>query len=303
MKLSIIIVNYKTPLLLKNCLSKLKFSLEYSGLFNESETIVIDNATDPKEIDPVKNLFPWIKIIGNKYNKGFAAANNQGIKMSQGKFILLLNTDTEVEQNTSGELLEILEKEPLTAVAGCKLINKDGTIQPSMGYFPSLIKVLLWMSFFDDIPILTSLIKPYHVETQKYYSRHHEVDWVSGACFIIKKEAVLQAGFIDENIFMYGEEVEWCYRIKKKGFRVIYTPLTSVLHLKGASGKGNISGIAEEFSGLIFFYKKHYPGWQGILLRILLITGALLRMMIFGIITGNPAKVKLYAEAVKMVRR
>ena len=303
MKLSIIIVNYKTPLLLKNCLKKLKFSLEYSGLFNDSETIVIDNATDPIEIDPVKNLFPWIRIIYNKNNKGFAAANNQGIKSSQGKYILLLNTDAEIAENTIGKLLEILEKEPLVAVAGCKLINKDGSIQPSIGYFPNLIKVLLWMSFLDDIPILTSMIKPYHVDNQKYYSSHHEVDWVSGACFIIKKEAILQAGLIDENIFMYGEEVEWCYRIKKKGFRVIYTPQTSVLHLKGASGKGKISGIAEEFSGLLFFYKKHYPIWQGILLQILLITGALLRIMIFGIITGSPAKVKLYAEAVKMVRR
>ncbi len=303
MKLSIIIVNYKTPFLLKNCLMKLKFSLEYSRLFNESETIVIDNATDSKEIDPVKNLFPWIKIISNKNNIGFAAANNQGIKLSRGKYILLLNTDAEVAKNTAGILLGILEKEPLAAVAGCKLINEDGSIQPSIGFFPNLIKVLLWMSFLDDISILTSLIKPYHVDNKKYYSLSHEVDWVSGACFMLKKEAILQAGLLDENIFMYGEEVEWCYRIKKKGFRVIYTPLTSVLHLKGASGKGKISGIAEEFSGLLFFYKKHYPIWQGILLRILLITGALLRIMIFGIITGSPAKVKLYAEAVKMVRR
>lgn len=303
MKLSIIIVNYKTPHLLKICLQKLQFSLEYSGLFNDSETIVIDNATDPKEIDPVRNLFSWVKITCNNNNIGFAAANNQGIKLSRGKYILLLNTDAEVAENTTGKLLEILEKEPLAAVAGCKLINKDGSIQPSIGYFPTLIKAFLWMSFLDDIPILTALIKPYHADNIKYYSSYHEVDWVSGACFILKKEAILQAGLIDENIFMYGEEVEWCYRIKNKGFKVIYTPQTSVLHLKGGSGKGKISGIAEEFSGLIYFYKKHYPVWQGILLRILLITGALLRMMIFGIISRNPAKVKLYAEAVKMVRR
>lgn len=303
MKLSIIIVNYQTPHLLKNCLSKLKFSLEYSGLFNESETIVIDNATDPKEIVPVKNLFPWIKIICNKNNIGFAAANNQGIKASQGEYILLLNTDTEISDNTIEKLLEIFAKDQVIGVAGCKLLNKDGTLQPSIGYFPSIIKVFFWMSFVDDIPILTSVIKPYHLENKNYYDFLLEVDWVSGACFMVKKNVILEAGLLEENIFMYGEEVEWCYRIKKRGFKVFYTPKTSVLHLKGASGKGKLSGIAEEFSGLIFFYKKHYPKWQRILLRIFLTTGALLRMVIFGIITGNSSKVKLYAEAVKMVRR
>lgn len=303
MKLSIIIVNYKTPQLLKNCLVKLISSLEFSKSFADSETYVIDNATDPKNIDPVKNIFPWIKIIYNKNNVGFAAANNQGIKLSRGKYILLLNTDTEIANNTIPKLLEILEKDPLAAVAGCKLINKDGTIQPSIGYFPNLIKVLLWMSFIDDIPFLTSLIKPYHVEDENYYKQIHEVDWVSGACFMVTKKAILEAGLLEDNIFMYGEEVEWCYRIKNKDFKVFYTPETSVLHLKGASGMGEISGIADEFSGLLFFYKKHYSVWQGIALRILLISGALLRMLIFGIITRNPAKVKLYAEAVKMVRR
>lgn len=303
MKLSIIIVNYKTPQLLKNCLIKLKSSLEFAKSFDDSETYVIDNETDPINIDPVKNLFPWIKIIYNKTNPGFAAANNQGIKLSGGKYILLLNTDTEVARNTIEKLLEILDKDPLAAVAGCRLINKDGTLQPSIGYFPTLLKILLWMSFLDDISILTSLIKPYHVDNQKYYSLYHEVDWVSGACFILKREAILQAGLLEEKIFMYGEEVEWCYRIKHYGFKVVYTPQTSVLHLKGASGMGITSGIAEEFSSLIFFYKKHYPVWQGILLRTFLTAGALLRILIFGIITGNPAKVKLYAEAVKMVRR
>ena len=159
------------------------------------------------------------------------------------------------------------------------------------------------MSFIDDIPFLTSLIKPYHVEDENYYKQIHEVDWVSGACFMVTKKAILEAGLLEDNIFMYGEEVEWCYRIKNKDFKVFYTPETSVLHLKGASGMGEISGIADEFSGLLFFYKKHYSVWQGIALRILLISGALLRMLIFGIITRNPAKVKLYAEAVKMVRR
>lgn len=303
MKLSILIVNYQTPHLLRNCLEKLKLSLEFSNLFGDSETIVIDNSIDPKDIDSVEKAHPWIKIIRNNSNKGFATANNQGIKLSQGEYILLLNTDTEVSDNTIEKLLEIFAKDQMIGVAGCKLINKDGTVQPSIGYFPSLIKVFFWMSFLDDIPILTSVIKPYHLENSKYYDLLLEVDWVSGACFMVKKNAILEAGFIDENIFMYGEEVEWCYRIKKKGLKVFYTPQTSVFHLKGASGKGKLSGIAEEFSGLIYFYRKHYPKWQGILLRLLLTTGALLRMVFFGIIIRNPSKVKLYAEAIKVARR
>jgi len=303
MKLSIIVVSYNTSLLLQNCLQKILRAITFGGLEDQTEIIVIDNASTDDSCKVIKDKFPHVLLIANKENLGFAKANNQGIKKARGKFILLLNSDTEVKIESLSLMLGKLEKNREIGVLGPKLVNPDDSLQQSVGYFPSLLKVFFWISFIDDLPILSFLLKPYHMKDKDFYKKEQEVDWISGACVMVRSEAIGRAGFLDEEIFMYGEEVEWCYRIKGEGFKVLYMPKAVVTHVKGGSGIGGNAGIVEEFASIIYFYKKHKKNWKLFLLKLFLMFVALFRLILFGIIGANSIKAKLYAKAILLSRR
>lgn len=129
------------------------------------------------------------------------------------------------------------------------------------------------------------------------------MDWVTGACMLVRKEAIKKAGMLDEELFMYGEEVEWCYRIKRADFEVQYFPEAKVFHHKGKSSKADKNaGIIDEFLAILYFFKKHKPLWQQYLVKLILKFGALLRIILFGIIVKNSQKEGFYAKAYKMVR-
>ncbi len=302
MELSIIIVNFNTSDLLRKCLNKVYKSLSFSKIEKTSEVIVVDNASSDGSVSMTEKNFPKVIIVKNKHNSGFAKANNQGIKQATGKYILLLNSDTEIEKDAVIKLLETIKADDDKGVVGGKLINIDGTIQPSAGYFPHPAKVFSWMFFLDDIPLLRKVLKPYHAEEKSFYEKERSVDWVTGACFLIKKEIIKKAGLFDENIFMYGEEMEWCYRIKNAGFKIVFAPTAKLIHHKGASTAVGTGGILEEFKTILYFYKKHKPAWQYPLVCLFLKCGSLLRLAVFGIIGRYPARLTLYAKAFKLVR-
>lgn len=300
MKLSIVIISYNTRRLLEKCLVSIYNFLSQSKF--KYEVIVVDNASSDSSQVMVKSKFPQVTLIENKKNLGFAIANNQGIKMAKGEYILLLNSDTEVKENAIEVLVKEAGKDKNIGVVGPKLVNPDGSYQPSVGYFPTIFKIALWMMFIDDIPIISKIIKPYHAERSSFYKKRQDVDWVSGACMLVKARALKKSGLFDEKIFMYGDEVELCFRIKESGYLILYTPEGAILHHKGASGEGKHAGVLEEFKFLYFFYKKYYPIWQFYLLRFLLYFGALLRWLLFGIILRQKRRAYLYAKFLKMVR-
>ncbi len=304
MKISVIIVNFNTCGLLEKCLTSVYQSIVAGGLAKSAEVIVVDNASRDASSQMVEKKFPQVRLIKNKKNLGFAAGNNQGIKSAKGDYYLLLNSDTIIQKDSLKLLLEEIEKNASLGVIGCKLLNKDNTIQPSAGFFPDLTRVFLWMTFLDDLLSRFVTIRSYHVEDRNFYSKIQEVDWVTGACFLVSRKAVEKAGLLDEKIFMYGEEVEWCYRIKMAGFRVEYFPQASIYHYKGqSSAKSEDAGIDQEYLAVIYFYKKHQSSWKLPLVRLLLASGALLRLAIFGIIRKYPGRNTAYAKALKMVGR
>lgn len=301
MIITVIIVNYNTKSLVINCLKSLFTSLKKYSDKSEYEVIVVDNGSSDNSVEEVKKYYPEVKLIINSDNLGFARANNQGIKIARGKYILLLNSDTEVDYDTLYNLYKYIDENDQVGVVGNKLVGRDGQIQPSAGFFPSLGKVFFWMTFIDDLPYLNKLIKPYHIETKSFYKSSKFVDWVTAACMMVRKEAINKAGLLDEKIFMYGEEMEWCYRIKKAGYVIVYNSGSETLHLKGASGSGDDAGIIEEFKALNYFYIKHKPFWHQLILRGLLRFGALLRLVLFGIIGKYPKRIILYAKAYHLV--
>jgi GT2 family glycosyltransferase len=298
--LSIIIVSFNTKDLTLRCIRAAQRSIDALTVKGKKEIIVVDNASHDGSVALIRRVCPDIKLLINLKNKGFAVANNRAIRIAKGKYYLLLNSDAFLQANALSRMLQSLEEDSSIGVVGPKLLNSDGTLQQSSGFAPTLWRVAAWMMFLDDIPILSSFMRPYHAGNPSFYGADHDVDWVTGACLLVRGVAISQAGLMDEGIFMYGEEIEWQCRLRKAGWRVKYIQDASVVHKKGSSGEGDVSGIVEEFTSLRHFYARHYPGWQEFALRIFLWFGALLRIVVFGIIGRYPARVRLYAKALTL---
>jgi len=300
--LSIVIVNYNTRLLVKKCI---KSVIKNTQDINY-EILVIDNGSidgSQKTLDGLEKRYKNIKLVKNKKNLGFAAANNQGMKLAEGDFVLLLNSDTIISDNAIGKMADWMKNKPEVGISSCMLKDANGDIQGTGGYFPELMRVFSWM-IIQDIPFVDAVIKPFHpvksksiFKGYKFYEKERELDWITGAFFMIRKEVISDIGYFDEGFFMYVEEVDYCYRAKNKGWKVYYTPLWEITHFGGASGD-SWSFVIPEFEGIKMFYKKHYPKWQFPVLRILLKTGALWRMCLFGILKGKGG-FQAYAKAYK----
>jgi GT2 family glycosyltransferase len=297
--LSIIIISFNTENILLACLDSIIKNTKRISY----EIIVVDNASTDGSVDAIRKYKKKtnLRLITNKDNLGFGKANNQGIKESKAKYILLLNSDCLVQKKAIEDTLYWMDKHPSVGVASCALVNHDGSLQGTGGYFPTLIRVFSWMTI-QDLPFVDKFIKPFHPMKSKsyhtgdnFYRTEKELDWVTGAFFLMRKSIVKEVGYFDRDYFMYMEEVDYCFRIKNKGWKIYYLPTPSVIHLGGASG---VSGenIVQEYQGVKLFYEKHYPSWQYPLLRILLKVGAFLRIFLFGLLEGK-SSAKVYAKA------
>jgi GT2 family glycosyltransferase len=228
MNLSIIIVNYKTPELLKNCLTSV-----YGHTRDiEFEVIVVDNFSQDNSETIVKEYFPKVRWIQMDYNAGFARANNEGIRNSEGDIVLLLNSDTVVTDNAIGNCCSIF-KTSLNVACGVQLLNADGSPQISGNYFMrgglnNLLPLPYTGQFLKSLATLFKVKKPHVSEART----EEEVDWINGAYLMVKKSVIKTAGMLDEDFFLYAEEAEWCYRIKKFGRLVIYGQFR-IIHLQG----------------------------------------------------------------------
>lgn len=299
--LSIIIVNFNTKDLVKNCIESI---VRYTKKI-KYEIIVVDNTSIDGSVDVVKKLSEKlpIKLIKNKKNLGFGVANNQGIKKARGRFVLLLNSDTVLGDDVLDETTLWLQEHPDVGVISCALKGKNGKLQCAGGYFPTLFRVFSWMFFLDDIPLISSIIKSFHPihsnpSCYKGTLQEQERDWVAGTFFLARKKVFDQVGYFDRDYFMYTEDVDLCYRIRKAGWKVYYLPHWSIKHIGGASGK-SWSHVIPEYKGVKLFYRKHYPKWQFPFLRIFLKIGSFGRFVLFGIIKGKEAA-RIYAKAFKM---
>ena len=296
MDLSVIIVNWNTKKLLENCLSSiLKFT---KGL--SFEVIVIDNDSSDGSQAMLKKKFPQVKLILNNQNLGFSKANNQGIKKAKGQYIFLLNSDTYLVENSFKKLLTNIKSRSKLGVIAPQLLNENQTIQQSAGYFPHLPQIFFWMSFLDDLPI-GMLFKPYHIDHDSFYKNGQQIDWVTAAALMIPKKVIDEIGLLDPQIFMYGEEIEWCYRIKKAGYKIYFSPITKIIHIgRGSHKKIPTQAFIGEYKSLIYFYKKYKSKFALQILKLLLKIGALARVIIFGVL-GRKKLAKSYVEAFKVV--
>jgi len=304
--LSIIIVNWNTKDLIKQCLDSIQQKDKRLDLSEKiinpdnsesvpTEIIVVDNGSTDSSVSYLKTQakkIPGLKLILNKNNTGFAKANNQGIKKARGEFILLLNSDTIIPEAAISQTLFWLANHPEAAVCGCKLLNSDGSPQASYGTFPDLITTFIML-------FLEKLFGSKRVRTSG--DKISSVDWLMGAFILSRKWVFDEIGRLDENIFMYMEEVEWFYRLRQAGLLAFFYPNAKIIHLGGGSSKtGRVDPIINIYKGLIYFYKKHKPKWQLLVLKLMLKTKALLSLFI-GKVFNNDYLIKTYEQANKLV--
>ena len=281
--LSIVILSFNTCEVTLKCLECV-----YKLRGVDLEVIVVDNASTDGSVYEIKKRYKDIGILRNKNNVGFARGNNQGMKIAKGDKFLLLNSDCFLEKDT-------LSKMPDVDVVGCKLLNEDGSVQPSWGYFPTLRRIIQLMLFVDNFPVIRKFIDSIHVRDVSRYEKTQEVDWVTGAFVMLKREVFEKVGGIDEKYFMYGEEMEWMYRIKKAGYKVWYSPAASATHLLGASSKNRAPAVTGEMKGWIYWFAKHNPLWQQKVLPWIILGGSFLRMAL------KPSLSKYYSRAISEI--
>lgn len=262
-KLSVIILNYNTAGLLKSCLAAVLASTGFEG--KELEAIVVDNNSSDNSVEMVKNDFPDVKLIGNKKNLGFSAGNNVGIKKAGGKYLLLLNSDTLVEPDALMAILKVMENDQSIGAATCLLQTADGKIDPaSHRGFPTPWNALSYFVGLEKLFSKTRLFGGYH-QGWKNFKASHEVDCISAAFMMVFDEVIDKVGLLDERFFMYGEDIDWCLRIKKAGFKILFYPGVKTLHLKRQSGReqSRDKDLRKKTQTMFMdsmwqFYEKHY---------------------------------------------
>lgn len=236
--LSVIIVSWNVKSFVLKCLK----SIYDSNNLDEIEIILIDNNSNDnttleiaKFIKATNKNKPYFKLIHNLKNIGFSRACNQGIKISIGKYILLLNPDTIVFPDTFKNIIEFAEKNPECGIIGGKVLNPDYTIQPSIRRFPNLLDQIFILLKFPHIFKNLKCIDNYLCRNFDYNKPAFDIDQVQGAFFLIKKDVIQKIGILDENFWIWFEEVDFCKRVKSFGFKICYTPLSKIIHYKAKS--------------------------------------------------------------------
>ena len=290
MELEILILSYNTRGFLRDCLGSIYQKVK--GI--EFGVMVVDNGSGDNSMEMVKSEFPQVKLIENRENLGFARANNQAIRQSGAKYLLLLNPDTSLANNSCCEMLRFMDEHPKVGILGCRLLNADGTIQPSNSGFPNLFTEFLRIFQLKKlIPaiglrekvgerlggILGSTLREYF---RVYWDseRVRDVDWVSGASLLVRRRAVEEVGLLDESFFMYYEDADWCYRMRMGGWKTCYFPFFKIVHYVGKSdSQFNPSTFLERHKSMYHYFRKHQGMRAVLLLRLFIFGGFTLRWL------------------------
>lgn len=254
-ELSIVVVSYNTRDRLRACLT----SVQRSTGLGTIETIVVDNASSDGSAEMVAAEFPWVHLLRSGANRGFAWANNVALRRARGRRLLLLNPDTEFEPTALADMVAYLDAHPEAAAVGPKLLRADGSLDlAGRRSFPNPT-----VAFYR----LTGLSRAF--PRSKRFGRYNlsfldpeqeaDVDAVSGAFMLVRREAIAQVGLLDERFFMYGEDLDWAYRMKERGWRIRYNPSVTVVHYKGESSRqSSRKATVAFFRAMHHFYAKHY---------------------------------------------
>ncbi|MCL5280978.1 MAG: glycosyltransferase family 2 protein [Planctomycetes bacterium] len=250
---SILVVSWNTREVLRDCLRTVHEQTRQTAF----EVIVVDNASTDGSVEMIRTEFPQVRLLANASNRGFAAANNQGIKVAQGRYVLLLNSDTLVLDGAIDKTIAFAEAHAEAAAVACRVLNPDRTWQPTCFMFPSALNLLIGALYLNKV-----------FPRSRFWGRERmtwwdgldtrEVDVVTGCFILVRREAIEQVGVLDESYFMYGEEADWCYRFHQAGGKVLFTPGAQIVHLGGVSSAQRKGPMCLQLrASLLLFLRKH----------------------------------------------
>ena len=272
MNLSLVIVSWNTAELLNQCLTSI-FASPPEGSF---EVIVVDNASTDTSVQMVRERFSQVKVIDNQENLGFAGGNNQAIRQSQGRYVLLLNPDTAVKPEAFNHLIDFMDKNPNAGAVGPLTLNPDGTLQTSCYPVPTLFREFWRLCHLDAI-------YAYGIYCMENWdkSKVRKVDALLGACLLLRKTALDQVGLLDETYFIYSEEIDLCYRLQKAGWQLYWIPQARIVHYGGQSTQQVVLEMFMQlYQGKLIFIRKHYGWFAGKIYKLILLIVALLRLLV-----------------------
>ncbi len=284
-EVSVVIVSWNTKDLLRKCLN----SILDQTLGVSFEVWVIDNASSDGSPEMVAKDFPTIKLIRNKRNLGFAAANNEAIVVSSGRYVLLLNSDTEIIGNAIHDMVEFMVKHKSVGAVGCKLLNPDGSLQPSCHGFATILRGFTYATGihhliqYGHVTKLVARIVGGKFRSWTHFGDYNKVlfpDRIDGACMLLRRKALEEVGLLDERFFMYFEDEDLCNRLLQHGWKVAYTPDAKIVHYRGQSSKNAYRAAAIEYykSNALLF--KKYRGFSAtISLRTAVVLGTIIRLL------------------------
>ena len=260
---SVVVVNYNTAHLLEEMFAALRTAAQGIAI----QTIVIDNASKDGSADFIRSRFPDVELIANTTNVGFGRANNQALPLLRGRYVLLLNTDAFVSPDTLQATVACMEAHPDCGILGVRLVGRDGELQPSCRYFPTP-----WNIFLAGTGLARFFPAVRMIDDMDWDHRSlRECDWVPGCYYLMRREVVEQVGLFDPRYFLYFEEVDHCRATKQAGWKVLYCPDTSVVHIGGESAKseGAITSSGRQIASLqieseLIYFRKH-RGVSGVL--------------------------------------
>lgn len=280
MKLSVVIVNYNVKHFIEQCL----FSVLKASRNIDVEVFVVDNNSVDGSITLIKDKFPTVRLIENKINSGFSVANNQAIKLATGQYILLLNPDTVVQEDTFSKIIEFMDSHPDAGALGVKMLDGQGNFAPeSKRGLPTPQVALYKMLGLSKLFPKSKKFGKYHL-TYLGENEIHEVEVLSGAFMLLRKEVLDKIGLLDETFFMYGEDIDLSYRVVKAGYKNYYFPHTQIIHYKGESTKrSSINYVVIFYKAMAIFSRKHFSGshafWFDFLIHFAIILKATMAML------------------------
>lgn len=278
--ISVIIVSWNVRDFLQRCLASIYRFAEGISF----EVFVVDNHSADGSAGMVKQEFPEAHLIENPLNMGFATANNTAFKISSGRYRLLLNPDTELIDNALKKMVDFMDSRKDIDALGCRLLLGDGTLQRSCRHFPSIFTDLMETFYLDSIFPSSQFFNRYRMGSWGHDDTR-QVDQVFGACLLVRQEVLKRVGFLDENLFMYYDEIDLCYRIKKSGGKVFFIDTVSVIHYSNKSSDQDADACEryKDHSRLCFF-KKHYGLLSVYILAINLAVKTFIVWGVFGVL-------------------
>jgi GT2 family glycosyltransferase len=301
---AIIILSYNTKEVTDECLAKAEIAVRHveESLKNRVHIIVVENGSKDGSAEMIRKKHPGVHLICLEENVGYSRGNNTALKKVTTPFILLLNSDAYLREETLTKSIQYMNKCSFCDILSARLVYPDGSFQAFSGFLPTPFRTIRWSFLIESIPIIKNMIKPLYQYKKSFYTKARVLDWATTGFFFMRKDVYDKTGGFDETLFLYMEDVEWCQRIKNNNFKICYSPAIDIVHLGGFTTKKLPSKelLQRHIEGVKHFYSVHYPGSMQLVMACLML-GMIIRAIVYTI-SFQQKKAKPYWNVIGLLK-